>query len=583
MMESLGRRIESTLPSQACQRERPGVRLALFLTVLALLAALRVYCAGVFRIDSDEPQHLHVVWGVAGGLVQYRDIFDNHSPLFQQLCAPLFRVLGERTDIVVTMRLAMVPLYLGCIACVYGIAARLFSRECGAMAALFTALYPRFFCTSLEFRPDNLWALAWLLLLATLVCVRRPRLRAAMAGVLLGTAFSVSMKTTVMALDLTAAGTLVWLLRGRPSFSPSRLLERAAFFAVGVAIVPGVLLARFASAGALHDLYYCLIQHNLVAATERAHYFQARGAASLAALAGLIWWARRMLREALPLAARRAFILLAGGFYPVLLFIVWPLVTREDFLAFMPLVGLVLAPALLAGLNWLREREHAALAAAVFPLLVALLALLAVADFRLLDPFSGRTRFHREFLAHTLKLTDPGDCVMDTKGEMVYRNRPFYFALEEMTRWRLKRGLTADDIPERMIARGVCVAASHSERYPLRTDHFLRENYLPVAFRLMVAGKMLEPAAGETPFSIAIPTRYAVVGEGTGGELWLDGKRYEQPVVLMPGVHMLRASAAAGHVAVVWARALERGFSPFYHPSPEEEREALRARKENIL
>jgi hypothetical protein len=47
-----------------------------------ILALLRV--AYVFRegFNSDEPQHLHIVWGWTRGLVQYRDLFDNHMPLF---------------------------------------------------------------------------------------------------------------------------------------------------------------------------------------------------------------------------------------------------------------------------------------------------------------------------------------------------------------------------------------------------------------------------------------------------------------------------------------------------------------------
>ena len=75
--------------------------------VVGAVLALHVVYAFVYRVDSDEPQHLHVVWGWAHGLLQYRDIFDNHSPLFQMLCAPLFGALGEHTWIVVAMRLAM--------------------------------------------------------------------------------------------------------------------------------------------------------------------------------------------------------------------------------------------------------------------------------------------------------------------------------------------------------------------------------------------------------------------------------------------------------------------------------------------
>jgi len=89
------------------------------LFLFAFLAALKVIYAFAFHIDSDETQHLHVVWGWANGLLPYPDFFDNHSPLFQFVCAPLFHALGERADIVIPMRLAMIPLYFFSLWCTY--------------------------------------------------------------------------------------------------------------------------------------------------------------------------------------------------------------------------------------------------------------------------------------------------------------------------------------------------------------------------------------------------------------------------------------------------------------------------------
>ncbi len=559
---------------------------------VALLATLflaaRVYCATVFRVDSDEPQHLHVVWGVARGLVQYRDIFDNHSPLFQLLCAPLFRAFGERADIVVVMRLAMVPLYFGALACIYLLCSRLFSRQCGVLATLFTAVHPRFFCTSLEFRPDNLWVFCWLLALAALLCIRRHRAQWFLSGLLLGACFSVSMKTTVMALDLAIAGILTWLLcrTSETRISLVRFAKDTMLFLSGLVLIPGALLHRFEARGALANLYYCLIQHNLIAATERAHWIDLRGFAVLAAFAAILWWCRRIIRTGggQPLVARRVFLLLAGGIYPVLLFIVWPLVTREDYLALLPMIGMVLAPALIAVLQKLRERrpQFAWTASAVPACLV--LALLAL-DLRAVKPWRNRTRFQESFVANALKLTDPGDFVMDPKGEMIYRDRPFYFVLEEMTRWRFKRGRLTDDLPERMIAHSVCVAAKNGERYPGRTVKFLKENFIPVSFRLLVAGKILTPAPANapTPFQIAIHARYALLGAGDSGAILLDGKKYEGPVTLAPGPHTIQAPAGTGRVALVWAQAIERGFKPFYRSSTEEKSEAEDSIRENIL
>src|SRR6185503_7401017 len=93
---------------RADERRGESVRVGV-LGAAALLLALRIYCALTLAMNSDEPQHLHVVWAWTQGLLPYRDVFDNHSPLFQLLCAPLLAWLGERADIVALMRLAMIP------------------------------------------------------------------------------------------------------------------------------------------------------------------------------------------------------------------------------------------------------------------------------------------------------------------------------------------------------------------------------------------------------------------------------------------------------------------------------------------
>src|SRR5882724_3994814 len=97
-------------------------RLAMALIVAA--AFLRALYAFRYRVDTDEPQHLHVAWAWAHGLVQYRDVFDNHMPLFHLLTAPLVRALGERADIVPVMRLAMLPGYALVLWCTYRLGRR---------------------------------------------------------------------------------------------------------------------------------------------------------------------------------------------------------------------------------------------------------------------------------------------------------------------------------------------------------------------------------------------------------------------------------------------------------------------------
>ena len=80
---------------------------------VALLLGLLLRLLYVIRqpVNSDEPQHLHVAWGWAHGLVEYRDVYDNHTPLFHVLTAPLVWIVGDRPELFMWARLAMIPLW----------------------------------------------------------------------------------------------------------------------------------------------------------------------------------------------------------------------------------------------------------------------------------------------------------------------------------------------------------------------------------------------------------------------------------------------------------------------------------------
>src|SRR5689334_17458398 len=97
---SLGRSISSARPrvsrdgvaATLVSSQHPGTHDAIGIAERRLAAAiiaaamlLRALYAFRYRVDSDEPQHLHVAWAWAHGLVQYRDVFDNHMPLFHLL------------------------------------------------------------------------------------------------------------------------------------------------------------------------------------------------------------------------------------------------------------------------------------------------------------------------------------------------------------------------------------------------------------------------------------------------------------------------------------------------------------------
>ena len=214
---------------------------------------LRVCYASVQTVDTDEPQHLHVAWGWTQGLLPYRDFFDNHSPLFGMLCAPLLRLMGERADVVTWMRLAMVPLYLAGLGCVYQVSRSLFARSVARWTPLLAGLFPLFFFPATEFRTDALWCVLWLAAVAVLVHGPVTPLRSLAVGLLLGTALAVSLKTVLMLAALGAAGAGTFGLRRWTEGSwPWRRGYPMAFLAgmLGMAVVPGVMAGFFAAHGA---------------------------------------------------------------------------------------------------------------------------------------------------------------------------------------------------------------------------------------------------------------------------------------------------------------------------------------------
>src|SRR6266849_3434662 len=124
-----------------------GERLIL-IGISALSCLLHALAYFRYRFDSDEPQHLHVAWGWTAGLLQYRDVFDNHAPLFHILTAPMLRLVGDRPDVLLYMRAPMLLLFALVIWSTYMVGRRLYSERVGVWAAVILSLFPIYFLKS---------------------------------------------------------------------------------------------------------------------------------------------------------------------------------------------------------------------------------------------------------------------------------------------------------------------------------------------------------------------------------------------------------------------------------------------------
>src|SRR5439155_7125573 len=185
--------------AEAAADRWPELPERLVLSVLFGLALLlRLFYVFRHDFDSDEWQHLHVVWAWTRGLLQYRDVFDNHMPLFHMLSAPLLARIGETPAILYDMRLAMLPFVLVAVWGTYGIGSRILGRRAGLRAAALLALIPNFFLRSIEYRPDILQTMFWILALLVLLGGAIGRRRSLATGLLLGLAAGASLKSILL-------------------------------------------------------------------------------------------------------------------------------------------------------------------------------------------------------------------------------------------------------------------------------------------------------------------------------------------------------------------------------------------------
>lgn len=543
-------------------------------TLFAVTAFLRIVYVFGYPIDSDEPQHLHVVWGWTQGLLPYRDFFDNHTPLFHLLFAPLLAVLGERSDILFLMRLAMIPIGVVILWSTYVIGRELFSNRVGLWAAVLTGLFPNFFIHALEFRTDVLWSALWLSALAVFIQGRPTVPRGFLGGVLLGAALSVSMKTVLLlaALSMAVLGTIVLTMKrrsqaihSRPGFGTAAL--------VGLLIVPLALISFFVLHEAWTPFFHGIVQHNILTVPGLSPWQTHPWRFMLLPIAlPLLCWAAWAIARQTPntgIGIRRAVVFLAAGLYFAAVHTVWPIFTAQDHLPFYPLFIILLTPVILAAPSFLTPPEGSfrpgrprfGVLAAVLVAVVEVGYLLTAVPLR----HNGGDN-EAALLTEVLRLTRPGEPVMDLKGETVYRPRPFYYVLETITRERMRRGLIADDIPERLIATRTRVTVTDVGGFPTRGRQFIEQHYLPVG-RLRVVGQILGPSVtdGMHPFTfdVPIPAAYSIVSETGGAAGVLDGRPYEGVRFLDRGRHEFRPSSGTGRFALVWARAVEKGYSPF--------------------
>jgi hypothetical protein len=544
-------------------------------SLFALMIALKLVNMTRYRFDSDESQHMHVIWAWARGFVQYRDVFDNHMPLFQIMFAPIFGLIGDRATILYWMRFILLPMYFVGAGCTYRIGELLFSRRAGIWAVILAGLYSTYHFTSFEFRTDNLWAPLWLLCVTVLISGAFTVPRALIAGLLLGFCFSVSMKSILLFLALLVGGSIALFLVGRKQLGQSwtHLARCTAAFFAAVPLAPGTIAAAFALAGTWRDFRYCNFDHNILPHLNARNH-PAWSIIVFPVVFPFAIYAARLIVGATPepaVAFRRAFIFLICGFYVLALRSFWNLLIRQDYLPYYPLAFVLVSGALLAVSSRFAKHD---LRVSRYLRRVPLPAFVALAEFLLIIatcPFwIDRAQLEANLLRGVLKLTEPGDYVLDCKGETIFRQRCFWPVAESIMMERLDRGLIADDAAERAIETHTCVAVMKG-RMPIHARKFIWKNYIPVGDDLHVAGRFLKPSATDSTrmdFEVVIPASYKIIARDGLVKGVLDGTPYDGARFLAPGGHTFVQTSSRTQLALLWAQAVDRNFIPekFFHP-----------------
>src|SRR5581483_9069711 len=516
------------------------------LLLIAGLTGLHALWLHGIAYNSDEGQHLHVAWSWTQGLLPYRDVIDNHGPLFGLINAPLLALLGERASIVYPMRLAMLPWFVVSLISVYVLARRLYEHHAALAACALTALYPTFLLVTAQVRTDCMWIALWLATVAVLFSSRPTARRWFAAGVLTGLAFCVSQKTVLLLACCIGAACALMLMTRRRSADLSCRCTLAAL--AGLLLPSACFFVAFAMLGILGSAWYGLVLHNLLPLPDRPY----------ALVRHLLYWpllaiatllAAKIARAASPFAPARGMLFLTSAIYALTLYAWWPLITRQDQLPFIAGFGVVFCG------EWLRRVKpiwlnRTAIAAAA----VVFLALLAQGS----PPSSDALAHQRSERALVLQLTAPSEPVMDAKGETVFRHRPFFYALESVTRQGLKDGRIPDTIAAGLKRTGTHVVVACD--LPPKDAAFVKANYLPVGNEVYVAGLRLYPDQDTRTIRVEIAGDYRLLSREGPLRASVDGGATADEWRLSAGSHSMRTDKSGGAL-LVWAPALRRGLN----------------------
>jgi hypothetical protein len=325
-------------------------------------------------------------------------------------------------------------------------------------------------------------------------------------------------------------------------------VKRATFCAiaagVGFLVVPAALFGWLISKGiSIETLRFCLLEAN------RAGFESGRILRSLALGAIVLWLAWRMMSQSVPGIVVALF--LSAAIYTVALIGFSPEWRKQTLLPVYPIFILF---AWRYGAAFLRQRAPGTVNVTGLAVCLAAVTHLVI-EGRL---WEDGLRDQRELLEDTLKLTRPGDFLMDRKGETIFRRRPVYLVYQHATVRAIEEGRLSDPDPEMLTKTGTAVAIGASMGLTAQMRKFIGKNYLPAGEgRLRVAGRSL--LFYEEGGRLAARAPMMIAGE----YLVLRGDTVlQQTRVPQPGWHDVDLGGKRDPARLFWKPAWDAGFRP---------------------
>ncbi|HVE16835.1 MAG TPA: hypothetical protein VNB29_08855, partial [Chthoniobacterales bacterium] len=373
--------------------------------------------------------------------------------------------------------------------------------------------------------------------------------RAFAIGLLLGAAFCSSIKTTFLAPALTIGwgGAWVFSARMREAWPLHRLPVQVAAAATGFAIVPGAIFGWLISKGTtLATLKFCLLGANQ-APFETPRVIAALILAPLALAAA--WW---IARPPTLLAALRAAVFLSITTYVIALAGFSPELRKQTFLVVWPLVILLLV----TGGTALLKKHRPAL---ILPISIAVFVALFAHFIAESTLWNDGLRRHRELLTAAIKLTRPGDYLLDRKGETIFRERPIYIVYQHATLRGFNEGRLAEPPTSRLTDTHTAAALVDAGGLPDKMRKYLKQNFLPVGDDLLrVPGFLVKtfPENGRFVGRITVPQvgNYVVLTQGSAPQPFEVKIAGPQKIDLGPN--------GPRKFLLLWKPAWDAGFPP---------------------